>query len=127
MQPDDLAAVCAYIFGERWQTPLSVALSVSDRNVRHWLSGRHAVPPGVADEILRMAAARQLEDMLPLLRDLGEQHGLPETIALRTYADDSPVVSPHNRPWSRAADRRIKEHLAALLTEAGIPAEVEIL
>jgi len=45
---DQLREISARLFGNEWQTPLAAALGVSDRTVRRWASGEHAVPDNVA-------------------------------------------------------------------------------
>ena len=48
------------LYGERWQSPLSRDLGVTDRTVRNWAAGRNYCPDDVPDKLLR------------ILRDRGE-------------------------------------------------------
>jgi hypothetical protein len=45
------------LYGPNWQTPLSVALGVSDRTVRYWTEGRH-IPAGVWDDLAKLCEQR---------------------------------------------------------------------
>jgi hypothetical protein len=54
MTPDLLRAAGELLYGSRWQSDLGRALRASDRTVRRWSSGRHPVPPGVADDIIAL-------------------------------------------------------------------------
>lgn len=122
MTPNDLSAIGQYLHGERWKSPLSRDLQVSKRTVHRWADGSWDVPSGAASDLYTLAAARQAEDLAPVLADIAAQHGLPEVIELAVHQGN--VESIHKRPWSNAADKRIKQALAALLTESGIPAMV---
>lgn len=52
------------LWGPRWQTDLSEALDVSDRQVRRWISG-NPIPPGVFVDLMRIMQerAQTLEDL----------------------------------------------------------------
>lgn len=46
------------LYGERWQTPLSRDLGVTDRTMRNWAAGRHEVPVDVPDKLLTILRKR---------------------------------------------------------------------
>lgn len=52
-----LAIIGTALYGPNWQTPLSIALEVSDRTVRYWVEGR-AIPDGVWADIAELCRAR---------------------------------------------------------------------
>jgi hypothetical protein len=54
-----LAAFGEALYGPRWQSDLARDLGVSDRAMRRWAAGTHKPPPGLADELLRLARARR--------------------------------------------------------------------
>lgn len=65
--PDDLAAVGRALYGQRWQTPLSEDLHISDRTMRRWLAGESAIPPAIVTE-LRTALVERLKTIGGLVR-----------------------------------------------------------
>lgn len=54
---ETLAAVGEALFGPSWQTPLSLALEVSDRTVRRWAGGAD-IPEGVWADIGKICSKR---------------------------------------------------------------------
>ena len=58
------------LYGERWQSPLSRALGVSDRSVRAWVAGTRSIPAGVWGELATLLRERA-----------GEARGLAEELA----------------------------------------------
>lgn len=42
------------LYGPSWQRPLAKGLEVSERSVRYWLAGRHAIPQGVWRDIYKL-------------------------------------------------------------------------
>jgi hypothetical protein len=46
------------LYGERWQSELSRAVSVSDRTMRRWVSGPYEIPDGVWNDIQQLLLAR---------------------------------------------------------------------
>jgi hypothetical protein len=56
------------LFGDRWTAPLSRALRVSERTIRHWTTGRRSVPPGALREL-----AELLEVQAGACRDLATE------------------------------------------------------
>ena len=70
MEPDTLRRVGEALYGDRWQAPLAGDLRISERNLRYWLAGRHAVPPGVIGELRKLVSARSAE-LAALLEDIG--------------------------------------------------------
>lgn len=125
MKKQDFTALCAFVFGGEWQAPLSREVGVNIRTVQRWAAGDHQPPQGVVEEVLEMAAAKQLERVSEVLEMMGRRHGRPAEITLRASGCDSKVASMHPRPWTEDTDYLIQLRLAALLTEAGIPARVE--
>lgn len=125
MNNQDLIAIGKYLYGERWQSPLSREINVSDRTIRAWLQGTRKISEGAADEIYQLAAVKQFEASLPLLEDTFRQNGIPEMIELTVHSGNTESI--HKHPWSNEADYYIKTWLASMLTESGIPAEVKRL
>lgn len=126
MKETDLEAIAKYLCGERWETPLAGLLGVSTGDLRDWRAGQPMPPEHEADLIDRVAA-RQLEQAWPAIEEQFAVYGEPEGIDLKVYREGSNVVSPHARPWSNAADLQIKQRLAELLEDRGIPARVEMI
>lgn len=60
------------LYGERWQTPLSRDLSVTDRTMRNWAAGRHEVPADVPGKLLRIL--RERGDSMARLAAKIEEH-----------------------------------------------------
>ena len=57
-RPFDISRWCRYVWGHRGcQIQLSQALHRCDREVRHWMAGARRMPPELADELARLAAA----------------------------------------------------------------------
>lgn len=48
------------LYGDRWQGPLSVAISVSDRSMRRWVAETEEIPDGVWRDIYNHAEERWL-------------------------------------------------------------------
>lgn len=46
------------LYGERWQSPLSRDLGVTDRTVRNWAAERHDCPDDVPGKLLHILRAR---------------------------------------------------------------------
>jgi hypothetical protein len=67
MMPDELAAAGRALYGERWQTPLSHDLHVTDRTVRRWLVGGSQIPDGVESE-LREVLIRRVKEIGGMIR-----------------------------------------------------------
>lgn len=120
MQPNDLAAIGRFIYGERWQSALSRALNVSDRTMRHWKAGKYPIPEGAAADVCFLAAFRQWE----MSRDIVAGCNAP--VDLYVYRDGLPVVSPHQREWSNAVDKQIKIALADIMRSEGFEAKIVV-
>lgn len=56
MTPAELREKGEELFGKRWQTKLAKALPVSDRSIRHWLSGKHKISPVIEARINSLQA-----------------------------------------------------------------------
>lgn len=58
-------------FGERWQTDMSRALGVSDRTVRHWLSGKYQMPPLIFSDITKVLEERKalIEEVIKMTKE----------------------------------------------------------
>lgn len=57
MTPSQLERAGRTLYGDNWQTPLALALGVSDRSMRRWASGSHPIPATLAGEIERLTRA----------------------------------------------------------------------
>lgn len=57
-ETDILRRVGEALFGERWQTPLSRDLGVTDRTIRNWTAERHDRPDDLHARLLRILLAR---------------------------------------------------------------------
>lgn len=79
MHPSDLIKLGEMLHGERWQTALSLDLGVSDRTMRYWVAGKHQIPQGAIDDLLILAAAKQVERLLQVIHEIG---AMPEYITL---------------------------------------------
>jgi transcriptional regulator GlxA family with amidase domain len=68
-----LAEAGEALYGPRWQCELARQLGVSDRTMRRWAAGTHAVPPGVYVDLLRLTQERAalLDALAPRLREAG--------------------------------------------------------
>ena len=67
MTPDELAAAGRILYGERWQTSLSMDLDVTDRTMRRWLASDWPIPDGVKGELQEILVKR--------LKKIGEMVG----------------------------------------------------
>lgn len=56
--PDALIRAGRAMFGDNWQTPIARELGVSDRSVRYWTKGEHAIPAGVVGDLVKILRAR---------------------------------------------------------------------
>lgn len=127
MKIKDLIAIGQYLYGQQWQSPLARDLKIGSRTVRGWLERRWNMRESIANEIYELAAERQLKHFLPVFLDLMQQHGAPTEIELSISDNDSKVASIHKCPWSKEADLRIKQIVAQLLTDAGMPTKIKDL
>lgn len=68
---DRLIAAGKAAFGERWQTDMSRALGVSDRTVRHWLSGKYQMPPLIFSDITKILEERKalIEEAIKMTKE----------------------------------------------------------
>jgi hypothetical protein len=67
--PEFVRRAGAALYGERWLTPLAMALgNVDPRTVRRWAGGQRPVPPGVRARVVAMVRERiaELEELLPI-------------------------------------------------------------
>ena len=66
MTPSTLRAAGEALYGPRWQCELAREIDVADRTVRRWLDGTHAIPPGVALDLVQLLHERQhaIDDVL---------------------------------------------------------------
>lgn len=73
MTPKQLATVGQALYGERWQTALAIALGITDRNMRRWVKGTHAIPDKVRADLAIIVErhGRKLEKILAGLQDVG--------------------------------------------------------
>ena len=46
------------LYGERWQSPLSRDLGVTDRTIRNWAANRNECPGDLAERLLHVLRAR---------------------------------------------------------------------
>lgn len=94
MTPATLRLAGEAAFGPRYQTELGRALRVSDRSIRRWIAGTHAIPEQVGSDLLRLLdergeaqlearAAIHAERVLSVAREqLAETGAPPDTIEL---------------------------------------------
>lgn len=61
MSADLLREVGEALYGTRWYTDLARALDVSERTVRRWSSGSHAVPDGLWADLREAVQQRRAE------------------------------------------------------------------
>jgi len=123
MQIKDLRPIGQYLYGGGWQSALAKDLRVNLRTVQRWASGDIIIKLSVADKIYQLAAARQLQELLPVLSDIAhKQKGLPCEIELKVYGDN--VTSVHKRTWSPEAELAIKTWLAEFLNSEGMHCRV---
>lgn len=73
MTPKQLATVGKALYGERWQTELAIALGITDRNMRRWAKGTHAIPDNVRADLAIIVErhGRKLEKILAGLQNVG--------------------------------------------------------
>jgi len=66
MTPDMLSRYATVLYGSQWQTQMAHALGVSDRTVRRWTAGTHAIPDGLLVDVrgLLRDRAAAIADML---------------------------------------------------------------
>ena len=59
------------IYGPRWQSEIAVALGVSDRTVRRWVSGDTAPPLGIWSDLIALCKNRkcQISDVVSALEN----------------------------------------------------------
>ena len=126
MKATDLEAMANYLYGGRWETALARLLIVSTGDIRDWRAGQ-TMPPEHKAALIDRVAAHQLQQAWPMIQEQIAMYGEPEGIDLKVYREGSNVLTPHARPWSHAADLQVKQRLAALLEDRGIPARVEII
>lgn len=119
MQPNDIAALGRMLYGERFTKPLSLALQVSDRTVRNWLSGKYAIPGGAQDDLVILAACMQVERIMGVVTEINMW---PEGGFSFNVTDDDAKVRDGN--LSAATHRRMVSTTAALLNEQGIKARL---
>lgn len=55
---DILKSAGEALYGERWQSPLSRDLGVTDRTVRNWAAGRHDCPDDLPARLLLILRER---------------------------------------------------------------------
>lgn len=82
MDRDEFNALASGLFGERWQTPLSVATGIAPRAVRRMAAGEQPVPAKLA-----AALGRTLE-VMKLVAELTAEYGSPDAIDLTHSSDD---------------------------------------
>lgn len=124
MTVNDLHAIGQYLFGGGWQTALADAIGVSDRNMRRWASGHLPVPPGAWQDIINLAAEKQVYDAWPVIEGMHKKYGKSALVELYISGVDDKVASIHKRTWTRETDITIKTAMVDLLKERGLKAEV---
>ena len=60
------------LYGERWQTPLSRDLGVTDRTIRNWAASRHDCPDDLSARLLGVLRTRG-ENMSHLISRLEQE------------------------------------------------------
>lgn len=127
MNKADLIAIGNYLYGERWQSPLSRTMPVNSRTIRSWLQGRQSISDSAKKRIIFLAAEKQVSDCMPVIDGIKLQIGeLPECIDLYVYSSPN-VSSVHRRKWSREADHDIKIAMVKILKQIGINSRVVVL
>lgn len=53
-----LASIGELLYGMYWYTPMGEDLDVNERTIRRWASGEYDIPPGVVDDLKRIATGR---------------------------------------------------------------------
>ncbi|KAB0585072.1 hypothetical protein [Edwardsiella anguillarum] len=61
MTKDDLIAAGIAAFGQRWQTEMALALGVSDRTIRNWVSGKYQIPDITSADVVLVLKRRKKE------------------------------------------------------------------
>lgn len=61
MTLDDLRAAGQALYGPAWQSALSRDLHVSDRTMRRWVAGTHAIPETLRGEVVALLAKKELQ------------------------------------------------------------------
>lgn len=61
MTKDQLIAAGVAAFGPRWQTETALALGVSGRTVRNWVSGKYQIPSTLSADIVLILNRRKAE------------------------------------------------------------------
>ncbi len=68
MTPAELRSLGEALYGPRWQTKLALALPVSTRTIRYWLSGKRKIRPVIAERIRSLAREGSLRPLVSELR-----------------------------------------------------------
>jgi len=59
---EELEAAGNALFGERWQTPMTQALDLTDSSrIRQWMTRRRPMPAGIRNDVVRLLRARSAE------------------------------------------------------------------
>jgi hypothetical protein len=58
MTPAQLAAIGELLYGMYWYSPMGEDLDVSERTIRRWANEGYDIPPGVVDDLKRIADSR---------------------------------------------------------------------
>ena len=74
---DTLRQAGEALYGDRWQSPLSRDLGVTDRTMRNWTSGRHEAPGDLFDRLLGLLKSRG-ESVTKLTSTIEEHLALAE-------------------------------------------------
>ncbi|WP_058912855.1 DUF1870 family protein [Entomohabitans teleogrylli] len=71
MKREKLIAAGEAAFGKRWQTDMAAALSVSDRTIRNWVSGKYQIPDLVSADITVMLKNRKknIDEALTMIKE----------------------------------------------------------
>jgi len=59
MNREFLESAGKLLFGNRWQTDIAELISVNDRTVRRWISGKSEIPAGIKPNIISALKNRQ--------------------------------------------------------------------
>lgn len=124
MTANDLHAIGQYLFGGGWQTALANALNINTRTVQRWAAGDIVPPAGAWQDIIELAAEKQVIDAWPVIEGIFKQHGPAARIDLHISGIDDKVASIHKRSWTRAVDKQIKQSMTVLLAAHSIKAVV---
>ncbi len=73
MKAKELILIGEALYGARFQTDLARDLSVGDRTMRRWCSGKSEIPDNVQAELAAVVAAKgkKLQKILAELTDIG--------------------------------------------------------